>query len=66
MFQAEDSIGLTMTPCEAKLGNISLEFREVFKWVMSPIIAERLQSKVNLDSKFFINCSFSEKTNIES
>ena len=66
IFEAEDAIGSKFSPVEVKQGNMSLEFREVFKWVMSPINSKKLDSRVNLDSKFFINCTFAEKKDEKS
>ena len=41
--------------------NNSLEFKEVFKWIMSPIIANRLGIHPNLEGLFLIHCNFASK-----
>ena len=39
----------------------SVDFKEVFKWVTSPLFAEKLGVPANMDSDFNINCVFSDK-----
>ena len=41
--------------------NNSLEFKEVFKWIVSPIVAKRLAIPPNLDGQFLIHCNFASK-----
>lgn len=61
---AEEAVGTKFETYERK--HNSLEFKEVFKWIMSPLISNRLGKSVNLDGHFLINCNFSEKENAES
>jgi len=34
------------------------DFREVFKWITSPLIAKEIGKPANLDGVFWVNCSF--------
>lgn len=34
------------------------DFREVFKWIISPILAKQLDVPANLEGSFLINCIF--------
>ena len=35
-----------------------LDFKEVFKWIVSPLLAKELGVPANLDGSFLVNCSF--------
>ena len=39
----------------------NLDFKEVFKWVISPLIAKKLDIPANLDGQFLVNCIFSDQ-----
>ena len=47
IFNAEDKLGKKLQTYEEK--NNSLEFKEVFKWIVSPIVASRLDKHPNLE-----------------
>jgi hypothetical protein len=34
------------------------DFREVFKWITSPLIAREIGKPANLEGVFWVNCSF--------
>ena len=36
----------------------NLDFKEVFKWTTSPLLAKKLGASANLDGQFHINCTF--------
>ena len=36
----------------------SIDFKEVFKWITSPLICEKLGVPAQMDSKFKVSCSF--------
>ncbi len=36
------------------------DFREVFKWITSPLIAREIGKPANLDGVFWVNCSFTQ------
>ena len=36
----------------------NLDFKEVFKWITSPLLAKKLGVPANLDGQFLINCTF--------
>lgn len=59
IFGAEEKLGKKLKTYEEK--NNSHEFKEVFKWIVSPIIANRLDIHPNLDGKFLIHCNFASK-----
>ena len=59
IFGAEETLGKKLKTYEEK--NNSHEFKEVFKWIMSPIIANRLGIHPNLDGLFLIHCNFASK-----
>ena len=35
------------------------DFKEVFKWIMSPLIAREINVQANLEGSFLVNCAFS-------
>ena len=39
-------------------GGGNLDFKEVFKWIVSPILAKELSVPANLDGAFLVNCIF--------
>ena len=39
-------------------GGGNLDFKEVFKWIVSPILARELSIPANLDGAFLVNCIF--------
>jgi tRNA pseudouridine synthase 10 len=52
---------LKLTGYEASGDRASIDFKEVFKWITSPLFAEQLGLPPNLDSQFNIHCLFLEK-----
>lgn len=38
-----------------------IDFKEIYKWIMSPLIARRLNVPANLDGKFLIHVSFAQR-----
>ena len=36
----------------------NLDFKEVFKWIISPHIARKLDIPANLEGSFLVNCTF--------
>ena len=43
---------------KSQLRGGKIDFKEVFKWVVSPILARELAVQANLDGSFHINCQF--------
>ena len=39
-----------------------IDFKEVYKWIMSPLIARKLDVYANLDGEFHINVNFCNRT----
>ena len=40
-----------------------IDFKEVFKWILSPLIAKELEVPANLEGTFLINCIFYRTAN---
>ena len=60
---AEDKIGAQVPVFEVdKSKATSIDFKEVYKWILSPLIASRLQKPANLHSNFHIQCTFSNQS----
>jgi hypothetical protein len=62
---AEEKTGLILKGYEAG-GNekgSSIDFKEVFKWITSPLLCQELDMPANLSSVFFIHCTFANKNN---
>ena len=38
-----------------------MDFKEVYKWIMSPLLAKKLDVYANLDGTFLINVNYSER-----
>ncbi len=36
-----------------------LDFREIYKWIVSPLVAKRIGVSANLDGVFWVSCNFS-------
>ena len=36
----------------------SLDFNTIFKWIVSPIVAAKIQKPANLEGLFWVNCNF--------
>ena len=43
---------------KSQLRGGKFDFKEVFKWVISPILAKELAVQANLDGSFLVNCQF--------
>ena len=54
---AQEKIGKNLEALEQ--GGKPIEFKEIFKWVCSPLIAESLGIPANMDGLFQIHVSFS-------
>ena len=39
----------------------ALDFKEVFKWIVSPILSKALNVPANLDGNFLINFNFAKR-----
>ena len=39
-----------------------LDFKEVFKWIVSPLLAKELGVPANLDGSFHVTCAFLRET----
>lgn len=56
MFLAESQFGTKVPIFEA--GALCIDFKEVFKWITSPLLVQRLDESANLDGLFKIHCDF--------
>lgn len=56
MFMAESHFGTKVPIFEA--GALCIDFKEVFKWINSPLLAQRLDESANLEGLFKIHCDF--------
>jgi len=41
------------------------DFKEVFKWIISPLIAKELSVPANLEGNFHVNCVFHRESSSE-
>jgi len=62
-FEAEQELGQKLSGFEPAMDNrnTSIDFKEVFKWIASPLLSEKLDLPPNLESLFNIHCVFLDK-----
>lgn len=54
---AEEELGKSFKYTQQKDRSV-IDFKEIYKWIMSPLIAKRLNVPANLDGTFLIHVSF--------
>ncbi|TNV80047.1 hypothetical protein FGO68_gene15427 [Halteria grandinella] len=57
---AEEELGKAFRYKQTKDRSV-VDFKEVYKWIMSPLIAKRLNVPANLDGTFLIHVSFAQR-----
>ncbi|CDW74628.1 trna pseudouridine synthase pus10 [Stylonychia lemnae] len=55
---AEDKLGIRFPFSTKEYNRNSLDFKEVYKWIVSPILVRKLDVSANLDGSFLINVNF--------
>ena len=60
IFDAEKHLGKKLEVFEKLTSkNFTIDFREVFKWIVSPLLVSVFDGRfANLDGKFLIHCSY--------
>ena len=58
LAQAEQHCKDEFRHFEKKSMRSNLDFKEVFKWIISPLLAKKLEVPANLDGSFLANCVF--------
>ena len=61
VFYAQEKLGLTFEAYEK--GGKSVDFKEVFKWICSPLLAKALDLPPALEGPFNVHCLFLLKDN---
>lgn len=59
--EAEDKFGRRFPFAQKDIQRSSIDFKEVYKWIMSPLISKALNVPANLDGKFLVNVNFCKR-----
>ncbi len=60
--EAEERLGKKFTLATKDISRSLIDFKEVYKWIMSPLIAKKLDVYANLEGQFLINVNFCNRT----
>ena len=59
IIKAEQAVGKDFSKHTNKsLFRDTLDYKEIFKWIMSPLLSKELEVPANLEGNFHINCIF--------
>ena len=59
---AEELLGNKFPHASKDITRSFIDFKEVYKWIMSPLIARELGIYANLDGEYLINVNFCNRT----
>jgi hypothetical protein len=54
-------VGAQFKYASKDINRTAIDFKEVYKWIMSPLIARKLNVPANLDGAFLINVNFCKR-----
>jgi hypothetical protein len=66
LSHAEELLGNKFPHASKDISRALIDFKEVYKWIMSPLIARELGIHANLDGEFLINVNFCNRTQVAS
>ena len=66
LSEAEERLGTKFPHASKDISRALIDFKEVYKWIMSPLIARALEIHANLDGEFLINVNFCNRTESQS